>query len=174
MNATLRRTAAVAALVLAPTLASCGFNEQTDQVYTPAVGVNDRSGSVEVLNALVVSGADGSGTLLATLVNGGTAEDALSQVTGAGEDQSLRVDLGSPVEIPAGQSVRVSEERPISVEGEAVTSGAFIALTLTFDRGEQVTVEVPVVARRGTYADIPVPSVAPATPTPTEHSSGGH
>lgn len=174
MNATLRRTAAVAALVLTPALTSCGFNEPTDQVYTPAVGVNDRSGSVDVLNAVVVSGADGSGTLLATLVNNDSSADSLSGIAGAGENQGLSVDLGSPIEVPGGQSVRVSESTPVSVEGEGVDAGRFVSLTFTFERGEQVTLEMPVVARRGTYADIPVPSVAPATPTPTPTESGGH
>ena len=67
-----RRSLAVAALVLtAPVLSSCGvgFGAQTDQVYNPAAGVDVHSGSVDVLNALIVSGTDGSGTVIATLVN---------------------------------------------------------------------------------------------------------
>jgi hypothetical protein len=60
-----RRRLATAALLLAvPALSSCSvsFGAQTDQVYNPSAGVDDRSGSVDVLNALVVSGAAGSGT----------------------------------------------------------------------------------------------------------------
>ena len=44
--------------------------------------------------------------------------------------------------------------------------GNFVALTFTFEKAEAVTVEMPVVARRGTFAEIPVPTVAP-----TPHSS---
>jgi len=62
VNVPLRRSVAVAALVITPLMTSCGFNQPTDRVYTPSVGVNDRSGQVDVLHALVVSGADGSGT----------------------------------------------------------------------------------------------------------------
>ena len=64
---------------------------QTDQVYNPAAGVDDRSGSVDVLNALVVSGSDGSGTVIASLVNNDqTHSDSLRSVAGAGADSSLR------------------------------------------------------------------------------------
>ena len=50
MKSPIQRRAAIAALLLAPALTACGFNEQTDQVYQPAVGVNDRSDNVYVLN----------------------------------------------------------------------------------------------------------------------------
>jgi hypothetical protein len=167
---TLRRTAAVAALALAPVLSSCGA-DATDVIYNPGVGVNERSGTVDVLNALVVSGAPGSGSLVATLTNNDLSEeDALRQVAGAGADTGISVDLGAPVDVGAGGTVSVSDEAEVSVEGDAVEPGAFVTLQFTFERGETVTVDVPVVARRGPYADIPVPSVAPTTAA-TEESA---
>lgn len=171
----LRRNIAVAALVLAPVLSSCGFNMPTDRVYTPGVGVNERSGQVDVLNALVVSGADGSGSLVATLSNNDQAEgDALTRVAGSGEDAAVRVTLDSPLELTKGGSISVSDEAEVSVEGEPITPGAFVELTFTFEQAEPITVQVPVVARRGTYADIPVPSVAPTTAAPEEEEESGH
>lgn len=173
MNVTLRRSIAVAALVLAPVVSSCGFNSPTDRVYTPGVGVNERSGSVDVLNALVVSGAEGSGTLVGTLVNNDTGEDdALTQIAGDGDDTNVAIALDGKVELTKGSSVSLSDESEIAVEGETVKPGAFVELTFSFERGESVTVELPVVARSGTYADVPVPSVAPTTAAPEEHSSG--
>lgn len=175
MNVPLRRNIAVAALVLAPVLSSCGFNMPTDRVYTPGVGVNERSGQVDVLNALVVSGADGSGSLVATLSNNDQAEgDALTRVAGSGEDAAVRVTLDSPLELTKGGSISVSDEAEVSVEGEPITPGAFVELTFTFEQAEPITVQVPVVARRGTYADIPVPSVAPTTAAPEEEEESGH
>lgn len=157
VNVPLRRSIAVAALALTPVLASCGFDQPTDRVYTPGVGVNERSGSVDVLNALVVSGSDGSGTLVAGLSNNDAAEaDTLTQVAGAGEDANLQVD-GRPVEVEGGAIVSLPDDGEFSVQGEAVTTGAFIELTFSFERGGAVTVEVPVVDRRGPYAEIPVP-----------------
>jgi hypothetical protein len=176
VNLTLRRSVA-AAVLLVPVLASCGFNEPTDRVYTPGVGVNERSGTVDVLHALVVSGADGSGTVVASLSNNNTQQsDALTRIAGAGDDSRLEVTLEGPVEIPAGGVVSLADETEVSVEGETIKPGTFVELTFSFERGESVTVEAPVVARRGDYAQIPVPSVAPTTAAPEEeeHSSGGH
>ena len=42
------------------------------------------------------------------------------------------------------------------------------------EQGEPVTVQLPVVSRRGTYSDIPVPSVAPTTAAPEEEHESGH
>ena len=171
MNPSLRRSIAVAALALAPVLTSCGFDQPTDRVYTPGVGVNDRDGEVDVLNALIVSGAAGSGSVVATLSNNDLAEaDRLTGISGAG-DNNAQITLESPIEIPRGGSVSVSDEAEVSVEGEQITSGAFVPITFTFENAEPVTIEVPVVARRGPYSDIPVPSVAPTTAAPTETSS---
>lgn len=168
MNVTLRRSIA-AAVLLVPVLASCGFNEPTDRVYTPGVGVNERSGTVDVLHALVVSGADGSGTVIAGLSNNDQEEgDALTRISGSGEDSGLTVTLDGPVEIDPGASAQLAYETEISVEGESIKPGNFVELTFDFERGESVTVEVPVVARRGDYAEIPVPSVAPTTAAPEE------
>lgn len=173
MNPSLRRSIAVAATVLVPLLSSCGFNQPTDRVYTPGVGVNERSGEVDVLNALVVSGADGSGSLVATLSNNNREEShSLSQVAGSGEDASVRVSLDSPLEVRPGGSLSISDEAEVPVEGAAVKSGVFIELTFTFENAETVRLQVPVVARRGPYADIPVPSVAPTTAAPEQEPAG--
>jgi hypothetical protein len=170
VNLPLRRSIAVAALALAPLLSSCGFDKPTDRVYNPGVGVNDRSGSVDVLNALVVSGADGSGTLVATLTNKKLdQEDALVEVSGS----TVSATLEGPVEIAPGTYVSLTDETEIPVEGEDVKPGAFITMQFTFENAETVALELPVVARRGPYAEIPVPSVAP-TPHSEEETSSSH
>ena len=80
-----RSIAAVAVVLAAPALSSCGFDAPTEQIYNPTVGVFDKSGSVELLNVLVVADAAGSGTVIATLVNSDLVnDDALTGVTGSG------------------------------------------------------------------------------------------
>ena len=155
MNVTLRRSMAAAAVLLAaPALASCGFNKPTDRVYTPSVGVNERSGSVDVLHALIVSESDGSGTMIAGLANNDTDEsDTFTNLTGPG----VSTTGGGPVEIPAGGFVQLADEGGVPLEGDAIRAGTFVELTLSFERGESVTLEVPVVDRRGDYADIETP-----------------
>jgi hypothetical protein len=165
-------------------MTSCGFDRPTDQVYTPGVGVNERSGQVDVLHALIVSDSEGSGTVVASLANNDTDEgDSLTRIAGSGEDSSLSVTLDGPVDIPAGGAVQLLDETEVAAEGKSVESGSFVELTFSFERGENVTVQVPVVARRGDFADVPVPSSEAASaakrgkakaseePTPSEEAS---
>lgn len=155
-----RSIAAAVAVVAAPVLSSCGFDAQTNQVYNPAVGTQDQSGSVDILNAVVVSGSDGSGTLIATLVNNDlTEDDKLTSVSGAGEEQNLQVTLGGTTKVDSGALLNLAEEGAITVEGEAVLPGAFLTLTFSFQRGASATFDVPVkeYSEEGPYADVPVP-----------------
>lgn len=159
MKSPTQRRAAIAALLLAPALTACGFNEQTDQVYQAAVGVNDRSGQVDILNALIVSGEDGSGTFAGTLVNKSTTEDdGLDDVTGPGITASR-----TTVEIPASDSVPLADKGELSLEGSKIQPGNFIELTFSFSSGQTTTVKVPVVAASGDYADVPQPTASPTT-----------
>ena len=157
-----RRSIAVAAAVLvSPVMSSCGvnFDAQTDQVYNPAVGVNNRDGSVDVLNALVVSGSAGSGTVVATLVNNDQQNaDSLRGITGAGPESSLTVQIGGPREIPADGLLNLADQGKATVRGREILPGRFVEITFSFDRAEAVTVQAPVVsADNPDYAGIPVP-----------------
>lgn len=162
-----QRRAAFAALLLAPLLAACGFSAQTDQVYQPATGVSNRDGQVDVLNALIVSGGAGSGTLSTTLVNKDqTTGDQLTGVTGENANGSQ----ANPIDVPAAGAVNLSTDGAVSITGTAVTAGSFVKLTLNFASGQSTTVTVPVVRNDGDYADVPLPKVtkpsATATSTP--------
>ncbi len=158
-----RRSLAVAALVLAaPALSSCGvgFGAQTDQVYNPSAGVDARSGSVDVLNALIVSGSNGSGTVIATLVNNDQVHpDTLRGVTGAGADSSLKVTPGGATAIPAGGLLNLAKDGSITARGPRVKPGNFVEITFSFDRGQAITLQAPVVdASNPVYKDVKVPS----------------
>ena len=157
-----RRTIAVVAAVLAaPVVSSCGvnFGAQTDQVYNPAAGVNERSGSVDVLNALVVSRTPGSGTVVATLVNNDQRKpDSLRGIAGAGPDSSLTVQVGGTKTIPAGGLLNLATQGKVTARGPRVVPGRFVELRFSFDRGEAVTVKVPVMSSSNPdYAKIPTP-----------------
>lgn len=165
LNVTLRRSIAAAVIGLAvPVLSSCGsnFDAPTDEVYNPGVGVNDRSGTVDVLHALIVSGEKGSGTVVAAFVNNDEVEgDRLASISGAGDDASIGVNrAGSPVQIPAGGLYQLADEGNISTTGSQVQPGRFIELTFSFERAESVTMQVPVVANTGEFSDVPLPSGA--------------
>ncbi len=137
MTATLRRSIAAAAVVLAvPALSSCvtNFNAPTDQVYNPGVGVNDRSGTVDVLHAVVVSGAPGSGTVIAALVNQDEQnDDKLTGVTGSGADQGVQVASTSGVKVPAGELYQLADKGRFSIQGDVIEPGRFVTLTFSFE-----------------------------------------
>ena len=157
-----RSIAAAAVLLAAPALSSCGvsFGAQTDQVYNPSVGVDDRSGQVDVLNALIVSGTDGSGTVVATLVNNDQqTDDTLKGVSGAGKDAGMTVKPGGDTTIPAGGLLNLATKGAVTIRGQRVVPGNFVTITFSFDRAQSVTVDVPVVSHSNPdYAGVKVPS----------------
>lgn len=170
MNVSLRRSLAVAALTLAPVLASCGFGQPTDQVYNPGEGTNARDGRVDVLGALVVSAEDGSGTVVAGLANNDEQEpDVLTEIGGP-EVTASGLD---PIDVPAGGFVQLADAE-IALEGDSIAPGNFVEVTFAFENAEAVTLDVPVVPNTGDYADVPVPletSPSPASPSPEETES---
>ncbi len=157
-----RCIAAATVLLAAPVLSSCGvsFGAQTDQVYNPSVGVDDRDGTVDVLNALIVSGTDGSGTVVASLVdNDQVHADALKGVAGAGQDSSLTATIAGETTIPAGGLLNLATQSNVSATGKRIVPGNFVRITFSFDRAAAVTLDVPVVsADNPDYAQVPLPS----------------
>lgn len=158
------RTALAAVLLAVPALASCGgFNYQTDQVYTPAAGVDDRSGSVDVLNAVLVSSEDGVATFAGSLVNNSlTTADTFTGITGAGVTATVPRTVIHP-----GDLVNFATEGQVVVKGDRVVPGNFVDLTFSFANGDAASIHVPVYERSGDYADVP----APAEPTESTKST---
>jgi hypothetical protein len=162
---TARRHRLAAAAVVTPlaavVMSGCGvnFNAQTDQPYNPAAGVDDRSGSVYVLNALIVSGTNGSGTVVASLVNTDEKQDdTLRGVAGAGADSSAQIKPGGETTIPAGGLLNLATKGQIEITESRVVPGKLVELRFTFDRGQAVTVRAPVVsAEDPAYGGIAVP-----------------
>jgi hypothetical protein len=156
-----RRLAPAVLLLAAAGLSACdvNFDAQTDQVYNPGVGVNEQSGDVDVLNALVVSGTEGSGTVIATLVNNNeVTADSLRGIAGADPAASLQVTPGGPTAIPAGGLLNLAEGGRNFVRGEQVKAGDLVTLTFTFQRAEAITLDAPVVAPAGsTYSGVTLP-----------------
>jgi hypothetical protein len=168
------------ALVLAlPLLASCGFDKATDQVYTPGAGIDDRSGDVDILSAVIVSAQPQSGTFIATLSNNRSDKAfTLESIKGAGDWTDLTIDPSSlSIDIPARGFVNLVDEDPITVHGD-ITPGQVAEVTLTFDSGDAVTMDVPVVYACNYYEGLDSsasgstasPSASPgktASPSPT-------
>jgi hypothetical protein len=169
MPTSVRRSLAAASIaLLVPALGACGFNEQTDQVYQPAVGVNDRSGNVDVLGAVVVATEEGKGLFVASLVNSATSKsDKLTSISGSG----VQATVGQPVELKPDTLVNLAKEGPIEVTGSGIKEGSFVRLSLSFQNGQKTDLNVPVVAQANEFASVtPAPSPS-ASSSPSSSSS---
>lgn len=141
----------VGALALAvPSVASCGFNYATDRENTIANGVSNKDGDVDVLNAVVVSSEEGSGTFIATLVNNLSDQTITLTTLGFGSNSTMAVAGFEPIAVPPHGAVNLADGQGIKVSGDFST-GDFVSLSLTFDNGETADMKVNVVADDDEY-----------------------
>jgi hypothetical protein len=156
----LRRSAALlglAALLPAVSACSSNFDSPVLQPYTPTVGVYDRSGTVEAFNVLAVTDDQGSGTLVAGLINQGDEPDQLTAVDLQAEgDRQVTAQLRAPVDLEPKELVQLQEGPFVTLTGEGLESGYFLTLTMEFERAETITLLIPTETNEGTYADVPI------------------
>ena len=158
-----RLLAAVGAFALATTLSSCGFGYATDRVYTPGNGVNDRDAKVDVLNAVIVSAQEGSGTFIASFANNDAINPAtVDSLAGAGDDSDLKVGDFDPIQIAPGGLVNLATEGGIPVTGD-LAAGDFVSVTITFGDGETADMDVLAVSDCGVYEGLDVSASGSAT-----------
>lgn len=147
-----RLTAASLAVIAGLTLSACGtgFDAQTNKVYQPAVGANER-GEVESHNTLLVENGDGSATISAGLVNNLDDDQTLTKVTVTDEkDKTLAV------KSPAGAltldsnvltSLGSVTPNSVFVVTQGAEPGAYVTITYTFSSASPLSVRAPVVSR---------------------------
>lgn len=140
---------AAAVIALAAPLTSCGFDYATERTYTPAGGANNREGVVDLLSAVVVSGAEGSGTFIASLSNNDDVEEqsltGISGATSGSDGTTVEAAEFEPVTVPAAGLVNLAEPPADLVLTGEFTAGDFVALSVDFGNGERVSLNVPVV-----------------------------
>lgn len=137
---------AAAVLALAASLTSCGFDYATDRDYTPAGGANNRDGEVDVLSAVVVSAAEGSGTFVASLSNNDPeAEQTFTAVAGA-EGAEVTAAEFEPVTITPGGIVNLADPAAGIVLTGDFAAGNVVPLSIDFGNGERISLNVPVVS----------------------------
>jgi hypothetical protein len=172
--------AAGALALAAPMLSACGFNYATDRSNAIVAGVSDQDGTVDVLNALIVSGADGEGTFIATLANNDTTTSAQLTGLGFGSNATTQVAAFDPITIKPGLSVNLADGQGIKVAGSTIVAGDFLAVSLTFDNGQTTDLQVPVVTTSYQYEGLdngtgsPSPAATPsssASASPTASAS---
>ncbi len=170
-------TVLVAASLVAISGCAAQFGAPTQAIYQPAVGSDDRSGDVFVLNALVLGDGQGNGTLVTTLINQTSPTDFLTGVTatllgGGGVDVSNLPSVTSTVanapttgiELPTQAAVKLPDDGLVQFHSADLMPGGYLTLTLTFKEAAPLEIDVPVVAESSIYDGITVgPVVSPAT-----------
>jgi hypothetical protein len=152
----LRRTLALATGAIALTaLTSCGFNYATDRPYTPANGVNHQGGSVDVLNAVIVSAEEGSGVFVATLSNNDTEEESSFEGLEAAGESDVTAEEFEAVEIAPGGMVNLAEDGGIPVTGD-FAAGDFVEVSMTIG-SEVIDMDVHVVTNCGDFGGLDGP-----------------
>ena len=168
----LRRTIALGTGAIALfALTSCGFNYATDRPYTPANGVNNRDASVDILNAVVVSAEEGSGTFVASFSNNDEDNAATFDGLEPVEEGAFTTDDFEPVEIPAGGLVNLANDGGVGVTGD-FAAGDFVEMLVVVN-GERVEMDVHVITNCGDFEGLDGPSdpeqCEPETEEPAEH-----
>jgi hypothetical protein len=160
------------ALVLAvPGVASCGFNYATDRENTISNGSSNKDGDVDVLNAVIVSSEEGSGTFVATLANNTSDETISMNSLSFGSNSTTQVAAFDPIEVKPRAVVNLADGQGIKVSGE-FSSGDFVSVTVGFDNGETASMKVHVVVADDEYEGFDNGTGTPsAAATPTESPS---
>lgn len=166
----LRRTLVLTIGALLPlALTGCVKDFATDRVNTISSGVDNRDASVDVLNAVIVSTEAGAGTFVASFANNDIEEPA-SFTTLEGIDQAqLTAEEFTAIEIAPGQLVNLATEGGVPVTGD-FEAGNFVPVSVQFDNGEQVELEIPVVTNCGDYEGLDEGTAD----CETEHSDTSH
>lgn len=165
-----RLTAASLAVTAALSLSACGtsFGAQTNQVYQPGVGANER-GDVSSYNTLLVGNADGSATISASLLNN-VDDQTLTSVEVTKGDEALQV--RSPriaLPLTSGVPTQIGTENTAAfVVAEGAEPGNYVTITFTFSDSSPLTVQAPVVTRTAEYSSVVGGSTSTPTPAPAE------
>ena len=125
----------------------------------------------EMRPAVVVSATEGSGTFVASLVNGDLEEpDALTELTGEG----VQAEITGQLQVEPEALLNLSQTGAVEVTGEDIAPGKFVEMTLTFESGQETTMRVPVVRDDEEFAEVKLagPSES-ASPSPGESESPG-
>ncbi|UYM06854.1 hypothetical protein [Solicola gregarius] len=184
---TRRRAACIAGVVSLLAVSACGtgFDAQTNQVYQPAAGANERAESVDLLNVLAADNSDDTATISASLLNKGDADDTVTAITGTTDSgdglkggDPIDVQLAGPIALPTHELVKVGADAEIVVSYDDLGGGQYVTLDFEFENAAPITMDVPVVARgeHGIYdgiAEAPEPTTEPTTDEETKPDGQG-
>ena len=150
---------ALISLTLSLSLTACGagFNASTREVKQITDGVDasitSKGNNIKLANVLVVETSEGSGVLVATIVNAGPTEDALVGVAINGVVATVTGTKALPQNLPIifeGQTANAKAVAP-SLKAKA---GSHVKITMFFARAGGISVVALVRDQSDTYAGV--------------------
>lgn len=148
---TRRTIASIALAVAAPfALSACGtsFGAQTNQQYQAAIGANLRSGPVGVYNGLFVDNGNGSVTFSGALLAEEKQTIESVSVDGAAKK------LAAPITLEPNTLTTLGTAGEIVIKSEDIAAGDYVTISFGATPAGDVSIEVPVVARKSEYDSV--------------------
>jgi copper(I)-binding protein len=163
--------AAIVGLAGGATACDAGNNAPTLEFHQQSDGVDTAVHGIKIINAFVLSWADGTaptgqtaGVFLA-MYNNGSSADRLIGVTAASVAKSVLLPANG-VDLPSQQAVDLTGPKPdIVLSGlqRPLAAGGTVDVTLSFVNAGSVTLDLPVLQRSDGYATFsPAPAPAPS------------
>ena len=153
----LRRSLALVsgAILLTAPLTSCGFDPATNRVNTISQGTSDRDGTVDVLNAVIVSAEEGSGVFITTLVNNDLEDEATLDSLAADDAEAVQVGEFPAITVDPNGLVNLADDdqEGIPVDGE-LAAGDVVPMTMQLSGGQVVQLDVLVVSNCEEFAGL--------------------
>ena len=169
-----RRLVAVVAVQLAAalTLGGCAVGAEALTNHQPPSGngASVTTGDLAARGlALVVGTEPGTATLVGTVVNSGTSDDAITGISVAGSTPQVNlIDVGrsaTTIALPARFSRQFGYDSAthIDLTGFTTSPGSFVSVTITYATAGSGTVDVLTVLPVGNYAGMaPLPAPSPS------------
>jgi len=148
---------------------ACGFEVQTNQPYTPSVGVNIDAGprnSLKIRDLKILSREAGSGILSASMTS--SQRESLTGVSGVAlkadgsEGAPLQATLPNPVDLSGGQLVVLTNGPLITVTSADLMPGLEARVVLQFSELGEISTTAPVVSAEAPEYRTITPSASPS------------
>ena len=146
----------IGAVVISTLLTGCGSGKTaaTTQIKQVTDGVEGQSGLIKIRNLMIVKQEDGTGVLIATLVNWSDESDAITSINIDGQDA-----------VVAAKSLELNKNMPVIFVGDSANADAVVVqlnevighrtpVIIKFAKASPVTLDALIVQADGIYADI--------------------
>jgi hypothetical protein len=156
--------AVISSLFLLTSCGASGPDAPTRMIKQVTDGVEGQSNSLVVRNLLIVAQGDGSGVLVGTIINEGTAADTLVSISAAGITAPI---AGTPIALTQNNPVIFagpSGNASATFSGLTQTAGQRLPVVVTFGNAAPIKLDALVVAKDGDYANVGPVTLVKAAP----------